>query len=136
MADIYKPGKRSTIMAAVKRKDTAPELAVRHVAHSLGYRFRLHRRDLPGKPDVVFSRHRKLIFVHGCFWHRHSGCRHASMPATRTEFWTNKFNRNVERDAASTKALKEAGWTCLVVWECETRHRDTLEARLIDFLHR
>lgn len=119
MVDIYDRGKRSAIMAGIKRMDTAPELAVRRVAHSLGFRFRLHHRDLLGSPDLVFPRLKKLIFVHGCFWHRHPGCRRASIPATRTDFWVAKFERNVERDAGAIQALNEAGWSCLVLWECE-----------------
>jgi DNA mismatch endonuclease (patch repair protein) len=112
---------RSAIMRAVPRKDSKPEMAVRCALHRLGYRFRLHRSDLPGTPDIVLPAHRVAIFVHGCFWHRHHGCRLASSPRTRAEFWLSKFDRNVERDAAATLALEGLRWRVLIVWECETR---------------
>jgi len=112
---------RSAIMRAVPRKNSKPEMIVRRVLHSLGYRFRLHRRELPGTPDIVLPKHRLAIFVHGCFWHRHPGCRLASTPRTRADFWQSKFDRNVERDAASTHALRALGWSVLVIWECQTR---------------
>lgn len=134
MVDIYDQGKRSAIMAAVGRADTAPEMVVRRLAHGLGYRFRMHRRDLVGKPDIAFPKLRKLIFVHGCFWHRHAGCRHTSMPKTRVEFWSAKFDGNVRRDAAVIEALEADGWCCLVVWGCETRDIAALTGRLAAFL--
>jgi DNA mismatch endonuclease (patch repair protein) len=112
---------RSTIMRAVPQKDSKPEMVVRRVLHRLGYRFRLHRRDLPGTPDIVLPAHRAAIFVHGCFWHRHRGCRLASSPRTRADFWQSKFDRNVERDAAATLALEGLRWRVFIVWECETR---------------
>ena len=109
-------------MRAVRSKDTTPELAVRKLAHALGYRFRLHRRELPGSPDLVFPGRRKVVFVHGCFWHRHAGCaRGASTPATRRGFWEAKFARNVARDRRDRRRLRAAGWGVMVVWECQTR---------------
>ena len=108
-------------MAAVTSKNTQPEVAVRRFLHALGYRFRLHRKDLPGKPDIVMPKLRTCIFVHGCFWHRHTGCRYATTPKTRSEFWKAKFSRNVERDLENVQALEALGWKVLVVWECEVR---------------
>lgn len=121
-------------MGRVRGKNTGPEVMVRRIAHALGYRFRIHRRDLPGTPDLVFSGKRKAIFVHGCFWHRHPGCRKASTPMTRSEFWQAKFARNVERDARNERELRAAGWDVLTVWECETRDVETLSSTLCAFL--
>lgn len=121
---------RSALMRAVRRKDTTPELRVRRLAHRLGLRFRLHRHDLPGTPDLVFPRRRIALFVHGCFWHRHPGCRYATTPATRREFWEAKFTANQARDRRQTEQLRSLGWQVVVVWECETRNIPTLEARL------
>ena len=112
---------RSRIMRAVPRANTTPEVAVRKALHSLGFRFRLHRRDLPGTPDIVLPRHRLVIFVHGCFWHRHDDCRRTTNPKTRVEFWQNKFETNVARDRVVASSLESAGWRVLVVWECETK---------------
>ena len=125
---------RSALMSRVRGKDTKPELVVRRVAHAIGYRFRLHRKDLPGRPDLVFPSKRKVIFVHGCFWHRHPGCRMASTPKTRTAFWKEKFDRNIHRDAVAVEALEGANWKVLVLWECETRDKEGLETRLRQFL--
>lgn len=133
MADRLSSDARSKLMGRIKGKNTRPEIIVRRVAHALGYRFRLHRRDLPGKPDLVFPRSKKVIFVHGCFWHRHD-CPRGTMPQTNTEFWEAKFRRNVERDEAALRALIDEGWSPLVVWECETRDRDQLERTLTQFL--
>lgn len=126
--------KTSDRMARVGSKDTKPEMTVRRTAHALGYRYRLHARDLPGSPDLVFRGRRKVIFVHGCYWHRHPGCKRASMPSTRREYWQAKFDRNVARDADAEAALREAGWDVLVVWECETKDPDALASRLSTFL--
>lgn len=134
MADILTPEQRSALMAKVGTKNTVPEMRVRKCAHRLGYRFRLHRKGLPGSPDVVFPRLKKAIFVHGCFWHRHLGCVKASMPKTRTEFWSEKFAANVARDASDIAALENLGWSVLVVWECETRKTGDLAATLAGFL--
>lgn len=125
---------RSALMARVRRANTTPEIRVRRLLHSMGYRFRLHRRDLPGTPDLVLPRLKKAFFVHGCFWHRHPGCRMASSPKTREEFWQKKFRENVERDKRKAAELSGAGWDVAIVWECETRDLAELEAKLVDFL--
>lgn len=109
-------------MSRIQGKHTKPEMAVRRYLHGQGFRFRLHRKDLPGKPDLVLPRYRLVIFVHGCFWHRHQDCFYATSPATRKEFWRNKLNANVLRDHHQQKALIEQGWRILVVWECGIRH--------------
>lgn len=116
---------RSLMMSRIRAKDTAPELAVRHLVHAWGLRFRLHRRDLPGCPDVVFPRLRKAILVHGCFWHHHDDptCRNAVLPKTRAEWWRAKLLRNVERDERNLRELQNLGWDVLVLWECEIRSR-------------
>lgn len=120
---------RSEIMRAVKRTHTKPELKVRRLLHALGLRFRLHRRDLPGSPDIVLPKYRCIIFVHGCFWHRHPGCRYATTPKTRQEFWIPKFSANVERDYRKHAQLIELGWKVLIVWECEVRNETALTQR-------
>ncbi len=129
---------RSAQMALVKGKNTRPELRVRRLAHALGYRFRLHRRDLPGTPDLVFPGRRAVIFVHGCFWHRHPapGCWRARLPKSRPEFWVPKLEANVARDAEQIAALEALGWRVLVIWECETTPSRLTElgARLAGFL--
>jgi DNA mismatch endonuclease (patch repair protein) len=125
---------RRRIMAAVKGRDTKPELVVRRLLFAMGYRYRLHRKDLPGRPDIVFGPRRKAIFVHGCFWHRHQGCSKATSPKTRKEFWNDKFDRNMERDADALRRLSDMGWSSLVVWECETREPDELASTLRAFL--
>lgn len=124
------PKTRSEIMRAVRRENTGPELVVRKAAHRLGLRFRLHRKDLPGTPDLVFPKHRTCVFVHGCFWHRHPGCKKASTPKTRRDYWLPKFDRNVERDREKEDALRRLGWRVVTIWECETRDPEELERRL------
>lgn len=121
---------RSRNMAAIRGKNTAPELAVRGILHAMGLRFRLHRKDLPGRPDIVLQRHRTVVFVHGCFWHRHEGCRYTTTPKTRLAFWQAKFDANVARDHRNRIALEEMGWRVLVVWECELRDAEALRDRL------
>lgn len=106
-------------MQSVSSKDTGPELIVRSAAHRLGLRFRLHRKDLPGKPDLVFPRYRIALFVHGCFWHRHKGCRKASMPKSNRAFWSLKFDRNISRDRKNVLDLRRLGWRVVVIWQCE-----------------
>jgi DNA mismatch endonuclease (patch repair protein) len=130
MADVFSPQKRSAVMRAVKGRDTTPELAVRRAAHALGLRFRLHRRDLPGSPDLVFVSRRTALFVHGCFWHGHTCKRGARMPASNAAYWRAKIARNVARDASVTKQLRSMDWRRAVIWECETRDKPML-ARLI-----
>lgn len=117
-------------MRRVKSRDTTPERKVRSLLHLLGYRFRLHRKDMPGKPDIILPRYRTVIFVHGCFWHRHAGCPRAAMPQTRTAYWTRKLERNATRDAENQQVLTSQGWRVIVVWECELRDRERLATRL------
>jgi DNA mismatch endonuclease Vsr len=121
-------------MRAVRSAHTKPEMIVRRLAHSLGYRFRLHRRDLPGSPDLVFPSRKMVVFVHGCFWHSHSGCRRATIPAENREFWIAKLRKNALRDTQQLAQLASEGWSTHVVWECETRDTRALEARLRSFL--
>ncbi|UVI40014.1 very short patch repair endonuclease [Qipengyuania spongiae] len=125
---------RSRIMRAVGRSRTKPEMVVRRALHAAGYRFVTNYKGLPGSPDIVFTKRRKVIFVHGCFWHRHPGCRLASTPKTRTEFWTAKFDANVERDQAAEAALEAAGWKVFTIWECETRSFESVFDSLTKFL--
>ena len=134
--DTFTPAERSRVMRAVKSAGTTPELIVRRLVHGLGYRFRLHSRDLPGSPDLVLPRHKKAIFVHGCFWHRHRCPAGQSTPASRVDYWQAKFARNTARDAAAVRKLRRLGWSVLVVWECQTRasRLESLEARLNRFL--
>ncbi len=106
-------------MAAIKSKDTKPEIAVRKLLHSLGYRFRLHRKDLPGSPDIVLPKYKTVIFVHGCFWHRHEGCKYATNPKTRESFWNKKFEDNKKRDLEIKEKIKDIGWKSVIIWECE-----------------
>lgn len=125
---------RSKMMSAIRNKDTGPEMIVRRFLHGRGYRYRLHRKDLAGKPDIVIPRLKVCIFVHGCFWHRHPGCPYATTPKTRTEFWNEKFQKNVARDLANIAALEAAGWDVLIVWECQLKKDvetlDRLERKL------
>ncbi|MFN3324992.1 MAG: very short patch repair endonuclease [Bryobacteraceae bacterium] len=130
------PEQRSRIMRAVKGADTTPELAVRRVAHGMGFRFRLHRKDLPGKPDLTFPRLRKVIFVHGCFWHGHDCARGARVPVQNRDYWTLKVARNVERDRNAQSELQRLGWKSLVVWECEIKDQECLRRTLRRFLGR
>ncbi|MBX9463221.1 MAG: DNA mismatch endonuclease Vsr [Aquamicrobium sp.] len=119
MADTLTPAERSERMSRIRSSNTKPEIALRKALHRLGFRFRLHSRHLPGKPDIVLAKHRTVIFVHGCFWHRHPGCKVATTPKTNTDFWINKFDRNQSRDVRNREALAAAGWRVIVVWECE-----------------
>lgn len=121
-------------MARIRGRDTKPELIVRQLAHGLGYRFRLHRRDLPGTPDLVFPGRRKVIFVHGCFWHRHSGCRFAYEPKSNVEFWYAKFAANTARDARVRGELEQMGWGVLTIWECEVANPEALAEILRGYL--
>jgi len=123
-------------MARVKDKHSKPEMVVRRIAHRLGYRFRLHRRDLPGTPDLVFPSLRKAIFVHGCFWHRHTGCVRTTSPKTRRDYWAQKFAENIKRDAQKKKLLKARGWDVLIVWECQTFETESLARRIDAFCSR
>ena len=120
-------------MARIRSQDTQPKMKVRRLLYPLGYRYRLHRPDLPGSPDICFPARRKVIFVHGCFWHRHDGCARATTPKTRTSFWEERFRKNVIRDRRNITGLVEAGWETMVVWECETRDLERLAPRLVQF---
>lgn len=135
MADKIDPARRSANMAKIASKNTKPEMVVRRLLHSLGYRYRLHRKDLPGKPDLVFPSRRAVIFVHGCFWHLHPdpACRDARLPTSRQEYWLPKLQRNVERDKYAQEALLKDGWKVLTIWDCETKAVD-LPQRLQAFL--
>ena len=115
---------RSRNMSAIKSKNTKPEIAVRKLLHSMGYRFRLHRKDLPGSPDIVLPKYKTVIFVHGCFWHRHKNCKYASTPKTRQEFWEAKFRENINRDKLNQANLSSKGWKIIIVWECEIKDKD------------
>ena len=115
---------RSRNMSAIKSKNTKPEIKVRKILHSMGYRFRLHRKDLPGSPDIVLPKYKTVIFVHGCFWHRHKNCKYASTPKTRQEFWEAKFRENINRDKLNQENLSSKGWKIIIVWECEIKDKD------------
>lgn len=128
------PDRRRALMGRIKGTNTKPELTTRRVLHAMGRRFRLHHPDLPGRPDIVLPRHRIAIFVHGCFWHRHKGCRLATTPKTRADYWEAKFDANIARDRIAETALAAAGWKVVIVWECETRDADALSATLADRL--
>jgi len=133
--DVYSSQKRSEIMSSVKSKDTKPELYVRTQLHKAGFRFRLHVKVLPGKPDIVLPKYKTVIEVRGCFWHRHAGCKDATMPTTHVEFWQEKFKRNMERDRQTESDLKKLGWHLIVVWECELKKDGFLES-LSSKIHR
>jgi len=130
MTDSVSKEVRSKMMSGIRGKNTKPELQVRSILHKMGYRFRLHRKDLPGTPDIVLPRFRTVIFVHGCFWHRHEGCKFACTPKSRIEFWEEKFSRNMERDRRKILQLQQAGWNVEIIWECETTDMVTLGRRL------
>ena len=126
---------RSRNMSAIKSKNTKPEIAVRKVLHSMGYRFRLHGKDLPGSPDIVLPKYRTVIFVHGCFWHRHKDCKYATTPKTREEFWNNKFRSNVERDLEIQEKIKNLNWRSVVIWECEIKDIENLRGKIINIFN-
>ena len=134
MADKFSPEKRSEIMSCVRQKNTKPELIVRSLLHRMGYRFRLHRKDLPGKPDIVLPRYKKIIFVHGCFWHGHTGCPRSTRPKTNSEYWERKIDKNINRDKQHVKTLREMGWSILIIWECETKDGNKLIDKLKKFM--
>lgn len=135
MTDKLTPQQRKALMGRVRNKNTAPEMLVRRLLHRMGYRFRLHRRDLPGTPDIVLPKYRTVVFVHGCFWHGHEGCRRGTRPVSNKDFWNAKINRNCERDATATTSLVGAGWRVITVWDCEIKAgEDALSARLSAFV--
>ncbi|CAN7279587.1 very short patch repair endonuclease [Pseudomonas umsongensis] len=129
-ADIVTPEQRSVMMSKVRGKNTRPEMVVRSLCHQMGFRFRLHRRDLPGTPDVVFPKYRLCLFVHGCFWHQHPDCKYAHMPTSKVDFWQMKLTQNVERDLRAQKALGIMGWRVITIWECHTKNRDLLRLEI------
>jgi DNA mismatch endonuclease (patch repair protein) len=132
--DKLTPERRSHNMGRIGSKDTRPEMLVRRLVHALGYRYRLHAKDLPGKPDLVFRSRKKVIFVHGCFWHQHKGCREGRVPTSRESYWVPKLVRNVERDREHIRALKLLGWRTLVLWECQLDNPKELEHRVRAYL--
>jgi DNA mismatch endonuclease (patch repair protein) len=132
--DVFNEEKRSWIMSRVKNRDTKPEIIVRSLVHRLGYRFRKNNLNLPGRPDIVLTRHRKVIFVHGCFWHGHRKCKRAFRPTTNKTFWDKKLDKNIVRDKLKNKALKSLGWKTLTIWECQTKDKNKLLSKLENFL--
>jgi DNA mismatch endonuclease, patch repair protein len=134
MADKPSPERRSENMRRIKSKDMKPELLVRRLVHGMGYRYRLHRKDMPGKPDLVFGLRRKVIFVHGCFWHQHASCPEGRVPSSNESYWQPKLARNAKRDAENLANLDASGWRTLVIWECETKDAAALRRRLRAFL--
>lgn len=135
MPDTLTPQARSERMSRVRAKDSKPEMQLRRLVHGLGFRYRLHARDLPGKPDLVLPRWRAVIFMHGCFWHRHPGCALARLPKSKLDFWQTKLEANRQRDRLNQQRLRELGWRVLVVWECELKHLDRVARVVRDFLH-
>ena len=133
MADWLTPAQRRRVMQAIKSKDTKPEMTVRRLVHRMGYRYRLHKKGLPGSPDLVFGGRRKIIFVHGCFWHAHS-CKYGRPPKSRQDYWLPKLKRNKERDAENRAALRELGWRVMTIWECEIKDTAALMNRITTFL--
>lgn len=121
MADVHSKETRSYNMSRIKSKDTKPEMLVRKFLHAQGFRYRLHVKDLPGKPDIVLPKYKTVIFIHGCFWHGHEHCKYYVIPKTRTEWWVNKINRNIENDVKAIAALKKEGWKVITLWECELK---------------
>lgn len=133
MVDILTKEKRSWNMSRIKSKNTRPEIRVRKILHSLGYRFRLHSNILPGKPDIILKKYKTVIFVHGCFWHRHKNCKYAYIPKSRIDFWEKKFEANKKRDQEVARKIQETGWKRLVIWECETKEEGNIERAIKDF---
>ena len=134
MTDVFTPEKRSDVMSRIKGRNTKPERVVRSLLHRMGYRFRLHRTDLPGKPDIVLPKYKSVIFVHGCFWHRHKDCKFAYTPKSRTDFWIKKLESNANRDQKIIGELTALGWKVITVWECDLRVPDQLSSRLDAYL--
>jgi len=127
MADLLTRERRSWNMSRIRGKHTAPEMAVRSVLHKAGFRFRLHRKGFPGKPDIVLPKYKTVVFVHGCFWHRHQGCRNCTTPSNRRDWWLEKLNGNAARDKINRRALQKLGWRVVVVWECQTEKKSGLQ---------
>lgn len=133
--DVYSREKRSEVMSKVRSSNTGPEMIVRRKLHSLGFRYRLHGKDLPGKPDIILPKHRSVVFVHGCFWHHHTDCPKSKLPTSNADFWEKKIFRNVRRDEQAVSELRQLGWRVLIIWECEIRTGSYL-TKLDDFLRR
>jgi len=131
MADRLSKEKRSWNMSRIRSRDTDPEKKVRSLLHRLGYRFRMYQKDLPGKPDIVLTKYKTVIFVHGCFWHRHKGCSRCTTPSTNQEYWLAKFEKNTAKDKKNRMILRRLGWKCITVWECETKKPEKLTRRLV-----
>ncbi|MEZ5362762.1 MAG: DNA mismatch endonuclease Vsr [Bryobacterales bacterium] len=131
MADVFSKEERSRVMRRVKGADTKPEMRVRRRLHALGFRYSLHRKDLPGKPDIVLRKYKTVVFVHGCFWHGHSGCKAADLPASNRAYWDRKIGRNLERDKRNQALLREKGWRIIVIWECRLADLDATLAPLL-----
>jgi DNA mismatch endonuclease (patch repair protein) len=136
MTDVYSPEKRSDVMRRVQGEDTGPERLVRRTLHLMGHRFRIHYHALPGSPDVAFLGRRAVIFVHGCFWHGHKGCKHSRRPTSNVEFWKRKLDRNIQRDRKNIRTLRRTGWKVLVIWECQTKDEGTVASILRRFIER
>lgn len=134
MIDVFSSEKRSRIMSRVRSYDTEPELKVRSIVHRRGYRFRIHQDKLPGNPDIVLSKHKKAIFIHGCFWHSHKGCPRSKRPTSNFSFWQDKLDKNQERDKRVQKELQHLGWKYLVIWQCEIKKDDRLQKKIENFL--
>lgn len=135
MADIVSRSKRKEMMSSVKQRHTKPEITVRKLLHRLGYRFRLYSKKLPGTPDIVLPKYKSVIFVHGCFWHQHEGCRKSRRPTSNVEFWNEKLDKNIERDNRKESELKSLGWKVLTIWDCEIKDEDLLIEKIKKFLH-
>lgn len=134
VTDRLNPEQRSALMGRVRQRDTKPELVTRKLLHAQGFRFRLHLRTLPGTPDIVLTRHRKIVMVHGCFWHGHPDCARSKLPEANHDWWAQKIGRNRRRDELTLDELRELGWRVLVVWECETKDTDVLDGKLATFM--
>lgn len=134
MTDIVSRSKRKEMMSSVKQRHTKPEIAVRKILHRHGFRFRLHNKKLPGTPDIVLPKHKAVIFVHGCFWHQHEGCRKSRRPTSNVEFWNEKLDRNIVRDNQKESELKNSGWKVLTLWDCEIKNEDSLIEKVKNFL--
>ena len=132
--DVFSKEKRSQIMSRISGKNTKPELVVRSLLHNMGYRFRLHRKDLPGKPDIILPKFKKVIFVHGCFWHSHTKCPRSKRPTSNERFWREKLDKNRERDKVTVRNLNDLGWTVLTIWTCEVNGTFKLKNKLLSFL--
>ncbi len=134
MSDRFTREERSWIMSRVRGGNTAPEKIVRSLLHAMGFRFRLHVRKLPGNPDIVLTRFHKIVFVHGCFWHGHKGCRRSGRPETNVRFWNRKIDGNIRRDTRIRRQLRGLGWSIMVVWQCRIRKKEFLQKKLVEFL--